>query len=366
MHIAYFWLTMGHYHFARMNAIAALETVEKLTVFEATDLDDHYWKREENESLPFEHRVLYPQNVLDYEITGKAWTRLKEVLADISPDILVNGAGYFHPKNYKVLRAWKKQSGKKLVLWSESTAIDQKRNLAKEFVKRQVLKIYDAAIVAGSMHKEYLVDLGFPENRIQVVGNVVDNDFFESQKQSQRNGFLYVGRMLDIKNVQNLIEAYARYRKDAKNPQPLYLVGDGPLKDDFEQKVKSQNIKGIVFTGNLQVDQVKEYYKQCRFFILPSFSEPWGLVINEAMASGLPVAASVNCGATHDLVHPEKNGFVFAPNNVNDIVAVLHRLDSLSESQYDEMSSYAKSYISNYSPEKYAVNCDALFTKLMT
>lgn len=364
MHVVYFWLTMGHYHFARMKAIAALPTVTKLTVIEAADLDDHFWKRNDV-STPFDVVTLCPGEVLNHAITGKAWDALPETLSRLKPDIFVNGAGYFHPKGLIRTQGWNRRTQGKLVLWTESTEWDQKRFLAKELLKRQILKKYDAALVAGTRHKSYLKKLGFPEARIQITGNVVDNNFFEARESEKRHGFLYVGRMLSIKNVSRLIDAYALYRKESRNPQPLYLVGDGPDKSKLEEKVSREDIPGVVFTGNLQIQDVTSYYRQSRYFILPSMSEPWGLVVNEALASGLPVGISERCGCMPDLIHEGKNGFVFAPDNIHDIAAVLLRLDSLSEAQYRAMSEFATCDIQRFTPEKYAVNCEKIFTKLM-
>lgn len=363
MRIAYFWLTMGHYHFARMEAISRLKNVE-LHVIEATNLDDHFWERSET-SKSFTHHLLHKGQVLDHKLTGSSWKKINAKLKEINPDVFVNGAGYFHPQSFIALSEWKKKSTGKLVLWSESTERDQPRKFYKEFIKKQTLKIYDGAIVAGQDHKSYLEKLKFSSDKIQVVGNVVNNSFFENKTPStQRKGILFVGRLLEIKNVDFLLKAYKKYQNQVDNPEQLIIVGDGPEKEFLEDFTQKNEIKNVSFEGNLQIDEVQKLYNASRFFVLPSKSEPWGLVVNEAMAAGLPVLVSQKCGCAGELVKHQKNGYIIQVEDTEDLTEKLLELHNLDQKKYDSMSDASRDIISNFTPDTYAAKCEFLFNKI--
>lgn len=364
MKILYYWLTMGPYHFARMNAIASQPGVD-LHVVEATNVDDHYWKRE-HENFLFSHQSIFEDEVLDPAITRKASKYLTEAVGDIRPDIFVNGAGYFEPLMYSRLRRIKKKYQPRLVLWSESTRFDHKRIYFKEQLKKAILGLYDGAIVAGTPHKTYLNELGMSDDLIGVVGNVVDNQFYQTEEieDNRRSGFLYIGRFLDIKNLEFLIRAYAQYRKQSEQPSenlhPLYLVGDGPERQALEEMVAKEQIPGVIFTGILQPDEVKKMYEGCSVFVLPSTSEPWGLVVNEAMASGLPVLVSNLCGCSFDLVWDGQNGFLFDPYDEQELIDKLLTL-SQDENLRFSMAKEARNTIAQFTPQTYAEKCVHFF-----
>ena len=363
MNIAYFWLTMGHYHYARMQAIQQNPEVS-LSVVEATNLDDHQWQIERTFK---NHSVLLPDQMLSPVAVRKASKKLTRAVPQV--DLFVNGAGYYHSSLLKPLLKIKKR-GAKMILWSESTALDQPRNSIKEWLKSKILMLYDGAIVAGSSHKDYLISLGMSKRKIRVVGNVVDNDYFATDIPfSKREGFLYAGRFLDIKNIDLLVWAYASYRGQLKNrpesPGKLFLAGDGPEKERISALVKREGIEGIHFYGNLQPEELREAYHRHRIFILPSKSEPWGLVINEAMAAGMPVLASKKCGATEELIEEGNNGYAFDPQDREELVnRMVDMTDNLAKAE--SMGQRSQEIISRYTPQTYAKKCISFFQEILS
>ena len=368
MNIAFYWMTMGAYHFARMQAIAALKATSSLKVWESTDLDDHEWVRQDSEN-GYSVASLFHREMLNNSLVGKAALRLRKRITEGKTDIFVNGAGYFHPLTLLPLLKLKRRQGSKIILWSESTSFDNEPSGFRSFVKKQLVKVYDGAIVAGPVHKEHLLELGMNENSIAVVGNVVDNAFFSTDKPaSQRRGFLFVGRLLDIKNVARLIRAYASYRRKCEataiEPEELVIVGDGPEGPNIRRMAKELRMNGIRLTGSLQVDQVKKEYDQAGAFILPSISEPWGLVVNEAMASGLPVLVSSKCGCAPDLVEEGKNGYIFDPLKEEEIAAAMYRISSEPDKR-DAFGKHSLTVIERFSPAAYAERCGTFFESLL-
>ena len=365
MDIIFYWLTMGPYHYARMNAIENVASEVNLKVIEACNNDDHNWK-----SFPpkdFEHLTLLPGKKLSAAVVRQAAGKLPQAVDNSRCDIFVNGAGYFHLSMIKPVINFKRNNIS-TVLWSESTRVDQPRSIWKEFLKRRVISLYDAAIVAGKKHQNYMQKLGMDAENIKQVGNVVDNDYYASNVRSNKRGFVYIGRFLPIKNISLLVRAYHRYRRKCINmsstPLPLRLVGDGPVMAEIKQLIDKENISGITLTGMLQPEEVKKEYAKSSVLILPSISEPWGLVINEAMASGLAVVASDRCGANPELVEHGNNGYIFDPENIEELCDYMMKF-SEDPDLSKQMGARSLEIIKQFSPSAYAEACYQFFGKLI-
>ena len=246
-----------------------------------------------------------------------------------------------------------------------------KRIRIKEWVKKKIVSLYDAAIVGGLSHQAYLVKLGMPVDQIFPSYNVVDNDFWggninsvglnsgkvKSRLTLPENYFLSVGRFIGKKNFAHLIDAYSKYIIDRDNPWDLVIVGDGPLRESLlEKSVKLGLQKKIHFPGYLNAADTQLMYASASVFILPSSHfEQWGLVVNEAMAAGLPVLVSNICGCVPDLVVEGVTGYSFDPGDVNELI---NQMISMSSGEIDLklMGKNAKQQINGYTPELFAQN----------
>jgi glycosyltransferase involved in cell wall biosynthesis len=133
------------------------------------------------------------------------------------------------------------------------------------------------------------------------------------------------------------------------------LAGDGPLRSELEQMAKHIGIGGAVhFAGHKNSSGLVPYYAFARCFVLPSRREPWGLVVNEAMAAGLPVIVSNRCGCTEDLVEDGVNGFVFDPAKDGQLAYAMTRVQDGGADKLAAMGRSSRSIISRYSPETWA------------
>ena len=250
---------------------------------------------------------------------------------------------------------------------SESNIDDQQRSTLGEGVKRVlVTSLFGSAIVGGRRAASYLEFLGMPADRIARRYDVVDNEYFSrnavqhrSSLQESSNGkrkpyFLYVGRLAPKKNVSTLLHAFTSYRKNG-GVWPLVIVGDGPLRDSLRNQSEAHIRTGaIAFTGHKNVEDLPPLYAAAGCFVLPSMVEPWGLVVNEAMASGLPVIVSSHCGCVDDLVYHGSNGFIVDPTSESDLAAALSRVSSMDLAERVQMAERSQEFIAEYSLERWA------------
>jgi glycosyltransferase involved in cell wall biosynthesis len=138
-----------------------------------------------------------------------------------------------------------------------------------------------------------------------------------------RKFFLYVGRFAPEKNLRMLVQAFSvASHHAAVEGWGLVLVGGGPLEEVLRRDALPMGDR-IRFVAFQQIDGLPAYYGLADALILPSLTEPWGLVVNEAMASGLPVVVSHQCGCVLDLVFPGVNGFVTDPHDPKSLAAAL-------------------------------------------
>jgi glycosyltransferase involved in cell wall biosynthesis len=130
-------------------------------------------------------------------------------------------------------------------------------------------------------------------------------------------------------------------------------LGTGEQKPILQKQVAEKNIKNVFFFEGVNWQEVPIYLSLSDVLVLPSYSEPWGLVVNEAMACGLPVLVSEKCGSAYDLVQSGVNGFTFSPLDVKEISENLLKFMN-DEVDIAEMAKASKKIIQEYSPENVA------------
>lgn len=267
---------------------------------------------------------------------------------------------------------WKRST---TVLMTESTEQDHSRQAWKEILKGLLIRgLFDAAIAGGQPHARYLVKLGFPKNRIGSYYDVVDNDFFARESNRTRhnntrgdlhlpaNYFLYVGRLSPEKNVDGLLRAFADYRA-AGGEWKLVIVGDGPEKSTLSSLSEHLSIsRSVIWAGLKATEDLVPYYAFASCFVLPSSREPWGLVVNEALASGLPAIVSSKCGCVADLIRDGENGIIFEPETPGDLARAMGSIANASPSERNGMSIRSLALIERYSPRNWASEVERLLT----
>jgi glycosyltransferase involved in cell wall biosynthesis len=168
------------------------------------------------------------------------------------------------------------------------------------------------------------------------------------------NYVLYVGRLSPEKNLLRLLDAFGIYLEH-NGKRDLLLVGTGVQREVLGQhRTVVENPQRVHFAGFKNGSDLLPYYAFADCFILPSLSEPWGLVVNEAMASELPVIVSRRCGCADDLVEDGDNGLLVDPKSAESIAEALTKLDAFSPEQMAEMGARSLARIAHYSPSNWA------------
>ena len=339
---------IGPYHEARL---CATERLLPLVAIQGSESDRTYdWSVVEHAgNYPME--TLFPDEDSRSKPVALLNRRLRSVLEGLAPGVVVV-PGWGDNLAYSAL-AWCVKKRIPAVVMSESTAWDEERTWWKEWVKRRIVGLFGAALVGGRPHAEYITTLGMSRDRIFQGYDAVDNEYFgakaaESRKQKTEirnkyglpeNYFLASARFVEKKNLLRLLEAYARYRALAKAANgkqqteiwDLVLLGDGPLRDDLCRLVADLGLRNSVqLPGFKQYPDLPLYYGLASAFVHASTTEQWGLVINEAMASGLPVLVSNRCGCAPDLVQEGANGFTFDPYDVEQLANLLVKVSAFN------------------------------------
>ena len=193
-----------------------------------------------------------------------------------------------------------------MVVMSESSRQDEPRTWWKEAIKRRIVGLYSAALVGGQRHVEYLVELGMPRERVFTGYDVVDNDYFGRRTAEIRdskfeirkkyglpeNYFLASARFIEKKNLlrsskptQNIADGR---RSQRKCRGISWFLGDGPLRETLNSQLSTLNLNEHVHLPGFEpYDELPVYYALANAFVHASTTEQWGLVVNEAIASGL-------------------------------------------------------------------------------
>ena len=303
--------------------------------------------------------------------------RIKGILKAIKefkPDV-VNLTGYYDIASWTIL-LYCKFKGIKTILSNESTASDHQRNNIKEFIKSLIIEQFDGYFNFGTLSENYILSLGISSEKMLVKRNCVDNkvlkDIYEkhllSRIEQQKllnlasNNFIFVGRLIEYKNLFHFLEAFHSAQQKTKENWGVIILGDGALKANLQQFVKEKQIQKVSFQKGVSWQQVPEYLALSDVLVLPSYSEPWGLVVNEAMACGLPVIVSEKCGCAVDLVKNRENGFTFSPDNSEKLTNILLKFMN-KEVDFERMGKVSEQIIAEFSAEKVAFEMYSGFQK---
>jgi glycosyltransferase involved in cell wall biosynthesis len=334
------------YHEARLRA-AAMHMSLRVSVVQLAGRDA-FWALEQSvqDNGNYDRRTLFPDQRWQ-DINGRAMVRgLRVFLDELKPNVVcINGWSY---GGCIAALGWCLANRVPAIIMSESTAHDHQRRQWKEAIKRRIVALCSASLVGGTAHRDYIATLGAPLERVFTGYDAVDNDHFRIGAERARRAeatlrqklslppryFMASSRFVTKKNLPQLLRAYARYRELVRGiPWSLVVVGDGELKEELFALRHQLNLEEhVLFPGSKNYQELPNYYGLATAFIHASTTEQWGLVVNEAMAAGLPVLVSKRCGCAPDLVVPGSNGLLFDPDDVNSIA---NAMVGIADGSYD-------------------------------
>lgn len=257
------------------------------------------------------------------------------VLQKEDPDwIIVGGWDQFA---YQIALLWGWWNRKRVTLWSGSTVYEKswRRTVSLPLV-RLLVRLSSDFIAYGTRAKAYLTLLGAPEENSIIHPNDVNRKYFSSQAKkfrptrellkkqhgiSAKKNFIFVGQLIDRKGIKDLLEAY-RLISRKNSDWGLIIIGSGYLREYIQTFKEKNKLDDIKILGNVEQYDLPKYYVCSDCLVLPSHEEVWGLVVNEAIACGLPVIVSDICGCVPDL---KKHGelHIFERGNRKDLEQVM-------------------------------------------
>lgn len=357
--VAIIWGKWGPYHYARFNALAnGYGTQHCLGVALAGRSQNYHWKPVSEAWIEAKVITLNPKEAQELVHPLKVAAQVYRLFRRERIQVAFVPS-YWPARSFAVLLA-ARLAGAQCVMMNESHAGTEQAKGLTRWIKKRILRLFRAGFVGGTPHKLHFTSLGMPPSKIFVGYDAVDNEYFASEAdkvRSQADKFrrqyglpkhyiLNLGRMVAKKNLSVLIEAYAQFSQQPANlvqSHSLVLIGSGPEEAGLRDLAKSKELRvrdlipdqivedgerTVFFGGFRQIDENPIFFALADVFVLPSHTEEWGLVVNEAMACGLPILVSKNVGSALDLVHSGVNGIHFDPFRAEELSRAL--TDTLS------------------------------------
>jgi glycosyltransferase involved in cell wall biosynthesis len=259
--------------------------------------------------------------------------------------------------------------GARLVIWSyhSKSSVTSAGSLLRG-LRRWLLARADAVIGMGRQARETLAALGVPDARLFDAPNAHDHEAFlaarartdvDAVRRALTEGLacrdriaLVAGRLVPMKGVAPLLSAWERLPEKIRDDWTLLFVGSGPLASMIEEARAAEPDGAIVHVPEVEREQLVDYYAASRLLIFASLADPWGLVVNEAFACGVPVLCSHRAGCADDLLRPGENGWLFDPMDPGAFVAALR--DALCEPDLEKLARGARATAERFRPEAMA------------
>lgn len=274
----------------------------------------------------------------------KMGLKLVRALLTARPDIVF----FCHYERTPILFAatMMRMLGIPAVTMIDSKFDDRARTFKKELVKRLFFIPYVGAIVGSARTLSYMKFMGFPDRRLRPGYDAIDVDRVRRNgaKSEPENAcfderhFTIIARLVPKKDISTALKAYARL-KSGGSKRRLVICGSGPLERELHGEAAQLGIEDSVeFLGFVQTAKISEVLTTTLALIQPSIEEQFGISIAEAIAMGIPVIVSENCGARDYLVRSTVNGFVFEPGNVEGLHFFMQIMDT-NQALWSKMSS---------------------------
>ena len=340
--IAIMWENFGPYHHDRVRALpdAGIPAVA-IQLFGRSAIYD--WEDSATTPYPFVTLARSEEEVSTFGLARKLVRAVRET-----------GAGdcYFCHYEYPAVflaSIWLRLRGHRVFTMISSKYDDYPRVAWREKAKRLMMLPYLGAVVGSERSRDYLASLGIDRDKALVGYDTLDiarlasqGEPLETEPAFVDRPFLAVARLVPKKNVPNSLRAFARYAREQQDGRRIEILGDGPLRQELEALAAELGIAGLVdFRGHVDSARVSEAMRRALVLLLPSTSEQFGLVVNEAFANSLPAIISHQCGAVDILLDEGVNGFAIDALSEDELYAAMTRIGT-DEALWRRMSAAAR------------------------
>lgn len=242
-----------------------------------------------------------------------------------------------------------------------------RRTPLKESLKHFMFQRVDGIETTGEDGKQYAMRYGVPPEQIFITAHAFDVAHFIdghtaalAQRKHKRQTlglkgvtFIYVGRLWQGKGVGYLLEAFEKVQQETRGEVSLLIVGDGPQEEELQQRCIKFRIQNVVFAGFQPRERLPEFYAMADVFVFPTLGDPYGLVVDEAMACSLPVISSSSAGEIRDRIEEGVNGFIVSPE---DSEALADRMLHLASDPKlcTRMGEISAKKIAGHTPDRWA------------
>jgi glycosyltransferase involved in cell wall biosynthesis len=292
-----------------------------------------------------EHRLMW-QDEDDFE-------RLKAALVEFDPEVVVV-AGWHVPLYRRIMKFLDGRALRLMTMDNRWTG-SMRQRIGATVASRHVLPMADAAWVPGHHQFNFAHRIGFPIQRIVHGSLSCEHEAFSAVYEERvRSGsplphaFIFVGRLVESKGIVPMAVAYEKYRATTKDPWPLIVCGLGPMDTVLVNK------PGIEVKGFVQPADLPNLMRDAGCLLLPSISEPWALVVNEATAVGLIVVATDKVGAVPHLVQAYHNGFIVKSGDTAGLAEIMARISAMDSKRLEGMSQASHQLSKQYTPARWA------------
>ncbi|KEZ78801.1 group 1 glycosyl transferase [Salinisphaera hydrothermalis C41B8] len=353
----------------RFNALADRDAFDFEAWFNDRVEPDRSWTVDES-TWRFRYRYV-PSTRLAGRILHWPWLVLGR-----RPDVLVS---LYAEPSFLIGWALARLRGAKTAFWCQVT-MDRwvTRKAWKNSVKKLVFPRVDATLGSGEQSRTFAMQFGTPADRAMCLPHSIDvthymsgaiearpdRNILRADLQLKGTTFIYVGRLWWGKGVNYLLDAFAMVQRQSAEEVSLLLVGDGSEEAALRETCTARGIRNVVFAGFKQKPELPEYYAASDVFVFPTLGDPYGLVVDEAMACRLPVISTSAAGEIRDRVEEGVNGYIVRPEDSAVLASAMLKL-SQDEGLRERMGQVSAEKIQCHTPEKWAEDFEHIVATLL-
>lgn len=285
---------------------------------------------------------------------------VKQIRA-LQPDVMVSDGFFQWTYAPLYLRATAKIPH--VMCYERTNHTERSAQVVRKLYRKLALKWIDVICCSGELCGQYVTQLGFDKSRITFGHMAADVESLKNQVEKietttlenlkqklelSQTTYIYVGRMIELKGIMQLLNAWRDFSYNFSYKPTLVLVGSGEQDDMIKSEIKTKQLDNVRFVGRISYDDIATYYKLADVLVIPTLEDNWSLVVPEAMSCGLPVITSVYNGCWPELVQ-KRNGWVVDPLNHEDFVKTLTE-SYKKRSDFKTMGQVSYEIVQKYTP----------------